>query len=78
MSVVGDEELVRRWASRHGLTEPIATATGNVLTPLGLEGVPAIAFVMDGEVRAVAQDGARASDFMDELLRARDRSDRVP
>jgi hypothetical protein len=62
-SVVADETLVRRWAERHGLTPPIAVATGNVLTALGLDGVPAMAVLSGGRVVAVAPNGASAGDI---------------
>jgi hypothetical protein len=61
LSVVPDEGLVRRWARQHGLTEPIAVATGNVLTPLGVQGVPSAVLVDRDRVVAVAPDGADAA-----------------
>jgi hypothetical protein len=62
-SVVADEAIVRRWAERHGLTPPIAVATGDVLTALGVAGVPSMAVVVGGRVVSVAPDGADADDI---------------
>jgi hypothetical protein len=62
-SVVADEAIVRRWADQHGLTPPIAVTTGNLLTALGVDGVPAMALLDDGRVVAVARDGADAEDI---------------
>lgn len=60
---------MRAWAKKHGLTEPIAMATGNVLTALGVGEVPAVVVIAGGQVVAVAENGATAEEITAALNR---------
>lgn len=69
ISIVREERLVSRFAEQHGLTEPYAVSTGNVLEVLGIAGVPAIAILSEGQVVALAPGGASAGEIAAQISR---------